>query len=405
MLKVLYLAAGNPLVPCVGMDRVCHEHLQELGQARNLRVDAVAVAPGVAGHPQPGEHLVGRARLRLFVGDLKSETAGWRMMWRKLKLVLGRAVPVMAYSFKSRDAARYVSQLIASQQYDVIVVDHFYALANIRLLDLWQSQARVIYISHDAMLSHIAEMAQTRSGLIAKTYYYAEAVRAYVVERILFGVASFIVHLSDYERGRASQSTGRHLGLLPPLCGPAPGTDVAAVFSEGAFANTIVFVGAPAHFPNAQAIDWILQQFAPVLAHVAPHLRIALVGAGTDALSLPANVQGHGFVSADQMALMLDQGLCSISPVVHGRGIKVKVLESIAAGCPVFATAQSLRGFDAFAIEPQLHLDRPDDLAQKLLALSQSPRMRQALRTGIQARWQTFLADRHQKLATLVSLK
>lgn len=401
MVKVLYLAAGNLRVPRSGMDLVCCEHLNELGRATGLSVYGVAVAPGIDGSPEPGFYSSGRARVRHFVGDLKDEIFGWVQIWRKTKMVFGRVVPVMAYSFKSQAAAQHIRELLLSGRFDVIVVDHYYALANIGLLDLLRSPAKLVYISHDAMASHLVDMAQARSRWLTKLYCYLEAVRSYAVESILFGAASFVVHLSSYESRRAAKRGGRHVGLLPLFAGSSEVEfEADSVGPMGGFAKMVVFVGAPSHFPNAEAINWIVQKLAPALAKIAPDLQVALLGQGTEEMSLPANVKGFGFVSADRLRFVLDQCVCSISPVIHGRGIKVKVLESIAAGCPVMATAHSLRGFDEFCIEPQVLLDRPDELARNLLRLSMDQYARQSMRIGIQLRWQEFINKREQQLVS-----
>lgn len=398
---MLYLAAGNLMVPRSGMDLVCREHLNELGRATGFSVYGVAVAPGIDGSPEPGVYSISNARVRHFVGDLKGEIFGWAQIWKKTKMVFGRVVPVMAYSFKSQAAAQHIRDLLRSNQFDVIVVDHYYAMANIGVLDLLRSPAKLVYISHDAMASHLVDMAEARSHWLTKLYCYLEAVRSHAVECILFGGSSFVVHLSDYESRRAAKRVGRHVGLLPLFAGSSEiESEADSVDPMGGFAKMVVFVGAPSHFPNAEAIDWIVQKLAPELARIAPELQVALLGQGTDAMSLPANVKGLGFVSAHRMRSVLAQCVCTISPVIHGRGIKVKVLDSISAGCPVLATAHSLRGFDQFCIEPQVQLDRPDELARNLLRLSRDQHARQSMRSSIQLRWQEFVNKRNQQLVS-----
>lgn len=56
------------------------------------------------------------------------------------------------------------------------------------------------YVSHDAMYPHIAEMASMKDGLAAKACCMLEAWRTGRVERRLFGMATKVVHLSEFER-------------------------------------------------------------------------------------------------------------------------------------------------------------------------------------------------------------
>lgn len=399
MKKVLYLAAGNPITPGAGMDLVISEHIQELAAAPDLDVTFVAVAPGIERQPASGSHQLGRASVTLFVGDLLHEPGGLSRAFKKLRFILGRAVPVMAYSFKSDKASHHISRLLATQHYDVILIDHYYALANIDLGQLRRARARLIYVSHDAMLAHIAEMASMKPGVLAKAYYYLEAFRTHLVERTLFRMASKVIHLSEYERRQVHHELDKHAALLPPICS----SDAAAASGmapDSAYAQSVVFIGSPGHPPNAHAIDWILNDLAPALAQVAPHIQIALLGGKTDRLPIHAsNVKGYGFVSAADMQRMLASCICSISPVVRGRGIKVKVLDAMAAGCPVLATEESLRGFEQFGLPPAIRLDDPMAVAQAISRLAQSAPARQEARAHMRQAWTQFLAQRTGQLA------
>lgn len=403
MKKVLYLAAGNPVKPRVGMDLVIHEHIKELAQDQNIALTVVAVAPGIDGQPAPGRHPVGDAQVDMFVGDLLTEPGGFHRLRNKLKMVLLRSVPVMAYSFSSAAAANCIRALIDQQKFDAIVIDHFYALTNIDLNQVRRSGARLIYVSHDAMYPHIAEMASMKEGLAAKAYYMLEAWRTGRVERRLFDMATKVVHLSEFERMQVTSDLHKHVAMLPPICSP-DALAAAQVGADPAYANSVVFIGSPNHPPNAHALQWIIDEFAPVLAKVAPHLQIALIGGGTDQLAAGVpNVKGYGFVSSDLLQRMLASCVCSISPVVRGRGIKVKVLDAIAAGCPLFAAEESLRGFEGFDLQAGIRLDQPAQLANAIVDLASTDGKQKAARQAMSDRWSEFLSVRKGQLAAVVA--
>jgi glycosyltransferase involved in cell wall biosynthesis len=403
MKKVLYLAAGNPFKPRVGMDLVIHEHIKELAQDPNIALTVVAVAPGIDGQPAPGHYPVGAAQVDMFVGDLLTESGGLHRLRNKLKMVLSRSVPVMAYSFSSAPAASCIRALVGKQKFDAIVIDHFYALTNIDLNQVRRSGARLIYVSHDAMYPHIAEMASMKEGLAAKAYYMLEAWRTGRVERRLFDMATKVVHLSEFERMQVTSDLHKHVAMLPPICSP-DALAAAQVGADPAYANSVVFIGSPNHPPNAHALQWIIDEFAPVLAQVAPHLQIALIGGGTDQLAAGVpNVKGYGFVSSDLLQRMLASCVCSISPVVRGRGIKVKVLDAIAAGCPLFAAEESLRGFEGFDLQAGIRLDQPAQLANAIVDLASTDGKQKAARQAMSDRWSEFLSVRKGQLAAVVT--
>lgn len=402
MKKVLYLAAGNPIKPRVGMDLVVHEHIKELAGDSRIALNVIAVAPGIAGQPEPGSYPLGGAQIQLYVGDLLTERGGIRRLYKKLKMVTGWSVPVMAYSFRSEEAARAIRKIIERQSFDVIVIDHYYALANIDLKQVAASGAKLVYISHDAMYPHIAEMASMKSGTATKAYYMLEAWRTGCVEQRLFNLAEKVVHLSEFERREVKRDQHKHIALLPPICS-SDALAAASAQVEPLYANSVVFIGSPNHPPNAHALQWIIEKFAPALAKAAPQLQIALIGGGTDQLGggVP-NIKGYGFVSSALLQSMLASCVCSISPVVRGRGIKVKVLDAIAAGCPVFATEESLRGFEHFGLDASVCLSEPEQLARSVAQLASGEAIKADARSAVVKSWSNFLSKRNGQLAELV---
>lgn len=405
MSRVLYLSASNPITPRVGMDMVSAEHVRELALSGAHDITYIAVAPGLPNQPPEGAHDAHGAKVKLFVGDLLTEPGGLKRVLNKLGMLARHAVPVMAYSFKSKAATDSIRQLLKAERFDKVIVDHFYTLANVRLKDLKQCGAEIIYISHDAMLPHITEMAAMKHGFITKLYYRFEALRAHWGERQLFKMSGKVVHLSEYERKEVAGQDPRHIALLPMLF--ADGIDHAKLDATelAKYKNTVMFVGSPAHPPNAHALAWIVETLAPSLQAVAPHLCIALVGGGTEKLVRAdrPNVQGLGFVSNSQMQHMLAGAICALSPVVKGHGIKVKVLEAIAAGCPVMAAKESLRGFEAFGIEAAMLLSQPQASAEAIAALARSDQAMQAARKHMRDAWQTFAQKRKGQLAALLN--
>lgn len=399
--RVLYLAAGNPIRPSVGMDLVIRQHLTELATDEAIHLTAVAVAPGIPGSQDVGYFPIGGSGVHVFVGDLIGEKKGLYRFWSKLKFVLFRDVPVMAYSFKSQNAQRCIRDLLGTGHFDVVVVDHYYTLANVSLKAIRQAGSKLVYISHDAMLLHVAEMASMRKDLLSKFYYYLEALRTHWVERRLFACATRIVHLSEYECRRVRIGVEKHHALLPPIAGSSAsqGDDAARDYS-----HSVLFIGAPAHPPNAHAIDWILRCLSPVLAKREPQLKIVLIGGGTQCIQSDyGNVQGLGFVSQPELQRALGSAIGAISPVVLGRGIKVKVLDAIAAGCPVWATEESLRGFEQFGLDANLALNAPDALVDEIVQMAEQPHRREQVKAKLVAAWQRFMSSRPRQLAQLVT--
>jgi glycosyltransferase involved in cell wall biosynthesis len=404
-LRILYLTAANVVSPRVGMDLVSHAHLAELAQDTRLHLRAITVSPGIEGSPDQGLHAIQGMPVEVFVGDLKRQPGRLKLIWNKIEMIGTHWVPVMACAFRSRSAARRIREVLNTERFDLIVIDHFFTLANVRLTDVRRSGARVVYISHGRLKPFVDNAARQHTTWASRAYHALEGWRLPWGERQLFGLARLVVHLSEHERRQLSPSTGltqNHQALLPPLDRLPVGRPAPALSRNG---HRVVFLGGVGHPPNDQALDWILTQLAPALLRRAPQLQITLVGSGTETLRTraPANVACHGFLPAAAMEDLLAGCLCAISPVCIGGGIKIKVLDAISAGCPILATAESLRGFEAFALPAGIDLDQPDALAARLQELSENPAIPELLRAEMRAKWQGFTAARSGALARLIA--
>jgi glycosyltransferase involved in cell wall biosynthesis len=79
-------------------------------------------------------------------------------------------------------------------------------------------------------------------------------------------------------------------------------------------------------------------------------------------------LQGHGSVDImspnQDVAAMFASSRASIAPLLEGGGVRIKILESLAAGCPVVATPI---GGEGLALPGLTHTDDPVRFAETCL--------------------------------------
>ncbi len=135
----------------------------------------------------------------------------------------------------------------------------------------------------------------------------------------------------------------------------APGTNLAVVAS-GVDIETlakvppppndpvVLFVGDLDYRPNRQAVDWLLQQVAPAVWENTPEARFVFVGPGDQPETRDAGgrVTFTGYV--DDVAPHLAAARAIVAPLLSGGGIKLKVLEGMAAGRAVVTTPVGAEG-------------------------------------------------------------
>lgn len=103
----------------------------------------------------------------------------------------------------------------------------------------------------------------------------------------------------------------------------------------------VLFIGTTRYPPNFFAVQEICRDIAPRL----PWLEFWIVGDPVFAPArVPANVRILGLVAAT--AAPLAAARVAIAPLRHGSGSRLKILEYLAAGLPVVATATAAAGLE-----------------------------------------------------------
>lgn len=111
---------------------------------------------------------------------------------------------------------------------------------------------------------------------------------------------------------------------------------------------TLLFWGALGRSENAEAAIWLGRHLMPVLWRTLPQARLVIAGSNPpDAVwaLASAKVLITGFVQDPQE--VFDRSDVAVLPLFKGAGIKVKVLECLAAGLPVLTGSVGAEGIQA----------------------------------------------------------
>ncbi|MBC3940475.1 glycosyltransferase [Sphingomonas albertensis] len=377
-LRVFYIGAGDPVAPRSGMDVVARAHIGELAASSAVALTGVfATLPADTPSPAFGGVTGYRA-------DTKTPSKA-----RKLAhLISGKLL--MSIGFVSTPARRAIRTGLAAGP-DLIVVDHIQALANVSMWRLVLGRTPFVFIAHNVTPDTLVDGARLRKSRLSALFLRIEAVQAWLIEALLLRRAARTVFISDSDARHYRGLTGaKGVALCPVIERSAQASDCLPVPQDiERDQRRVLFIGSPGFPPNRAAIDWITRALAPALLALDTPAIVTFIGKGTrEHIGPPAaNVETLGFVADDEMERLLGTCLCMLSPVVHGSGLKIKMLEAFAAGAPVMATPLSLQGFEFMGVEALLDLDRPEAAARHILAFAQDPAAVEAARTQVRERW------------------
>jgi glycosyltransferase involved in cell wall biosynthesis len=140
----------------------------------------------------------------------------------------------------------------------------------------------------------------------------------------------------------------------------------------------VLFTGNFTHRPNFDAALWLAQEIMPAVWARRPEARLEIVGAspppeivalagpGIDVLADVPSIEPHIAAAA-----------VVVAPVRSGGGMRMKVLQALAAGKAVVTTGRGAEGFDYFTEPPPLAIaDEAGAFAEEIAALLAAPKLR-----------------------------
>ena len=163
---------------------------------------------------------------------------------------------------------------------------------------------------------------------------------------------------------------------------------LAAVEEPG----TILFAGNFTHPPNVDAARWLAERLLPALRARGTGAKLLLVGA-----AMPAEVRAlaAGDIELRPDAPRIEDELARsavvVAPVRTGGGMRMKVLQALAAGKAVVTTTRGAEGIELATPAPLLVADDVDETAAAVAGLLADPGARAELGTRARA----YAARRH----------
>ncbi|MDH4037641.1 MAG: glycosyltransferase family 4 protein [Candidatus Krumholzibacteria bacterium] len=303
------------------------------------------------------------------------------------KLVYGTRALVTGRSLKSLydcpGAFLRRARELARESFDLVIVEYWQLYP---LLDVFPA-ARTVLLTHDIDLQVSRDRATLERGALRRALAAwrnraegREEVRAY------------------RRAGRVWALTARDADSVRALSGGTP-VDVLPfglpndAFTESATPREpgeILFMGAMGAVFNRDAIVHFERDIHPLLAGL-PGIRFTIVGGALppEASALGnapgVTVTGH----APDPRVYLRRATCMIVPLRYAGGLRIRIIEAMAAGLPVVASPAAVAGMDLVAGSEVLVARTPQeyrDHVERLLgdpafAASLSGRAREAVRT------------------------
>ncbi|MBI2955201.1 MAG: glycosyltransferase [Chloroflexi bacterium] len=283
-------------------------------------------------------------------------------MWRYSPLEL---TPLGVREFEDTAFKQKVRELLASQDYHVLQIDY-------------TQMAQYVEPSR-----HYVTLL-TEHDLSFLSLYRRFAAAPWGIDKILSLVAcmkmlhfelrvcqKFDTVLTVTER---EAKMLRRLLPLTHVSSAAPtGVDTAHYHpaNKACRSRRLLFVGYLQHRPNVEALLFFCRKIYPMIKEQVPEVRLTVAGKGASAAVLELSADP----SIDLMGFVPDLRPCYqshaafVAPITTGAGVRVKILEAMAAGIPVIATSLGAEGIECEPGRDLLIADDPAEFAARAVRL------------------------------------
>jgi glycosyltransferase involved in cell wall biosynthesis len=178
-------------------------------------------------------------------------------------------------------------------------------------------------------------------------------------------LCDLVITLTEQDR----EVLRRWLPRLPIVSIPS-GADLTALQPcfNPQIEESVLFVGNYQHPPNVEGALWLAREVWPLVLRQHPRAKLTLAGRGpTPAIQALASesIRVPGFVP-DLRPLYANTSLF-VAPIFWGSGMRIKLIEALAAGVPIVTTALAAEGMDVRA--SALLAENPAAFAQAIVRL------------------------------------
>lgn len=329
-LRILLISRCPPYPLHLG-DRLIVHHLARELKARGHIIDLLALDDGAA-PPDPDAYRHLFRYQNIFPDPLRTPTDYLRRLLRPAE-----RFPHDADEAWSPDLWRAIRKRMTLEQYDLV---HFFGGVQVYEYANAVSPLRALITPYESYSLYLQSEIESGKGLQIGTRVRAWFAGEY--EGWMFNPFRRTVVLTEADR----EELRYHNPFLPVEVIPN-GVDLAAFTPQDTprEANTMVFTGNFAYPPNRDAAFFLIEEVLHRVQAKIPSAKLWLIGANPpDDLQEMADEDVVVSGQVPDMRDHLARATVFACPLRLGAGIKNKVLEALAMGCPVVGTPLSFEG-------------------------------------------------------------
>ncbi len=292
--------------------------------------------------------------------------------------------PYPVYKYWRSEVNELIKIRVAALQPDVVWVDHLSmaqylprSFCGVSVLENHNVES-VLYRRH----------AESEEKILWKLFFYLDSFKYAWYQKLVMPRFHTVCVISEHDKrllAKEGVKLKKNPFVLPPAI-PQKYFDVVRK-DDG---KTILFTGLLTWYPNKKGVIWFIQQVFPHIIKEIPDAKLLIVGDKSKRFphNNTKNITFTGYVK--DVLPYFSRAAVFVAPITFGSGVRIKILEAMAAGVPVISTTIGAEGLGVTHGKEMLLADEAEEFTRCVVWL-----LRDARRGGLlAARAKRFIKTR-----------
>lgn len=281
--------------------------------------------------------------------------------------------------YVNRHFAEHLTAVLKQEQFDVVHVESIFLTPYVPIIRKY-SKAKVILRAHNVEHLIWKRVAQSTRQYFKRWYlnHLSLTLRAYELEHLqdYDGVVCITQGDADYfkQNGCRRPVTVIPFGVEIADDGHGKAHREPDMVTDRYSICSLYHLGAMDWMPNQESITWLLDDVWPVVHREVPQAHLYLAGRKMPETLMQRAIEGVTIVGevSDARQFIADKQI-NVVPLLSGSGIRVKIIEAMAAGKAVVTTTVGARGIEYTDGENLLIANTPTEFARQIKRLVDDP--------------------------------
>lgn len=275
--------------------------------------------------------------------------------------------------FDSEAFHQKLKELLQSETFDFILFEGLFLSPYLQTVRTF-SKAKCILRAHNVEWLIWKRLAKATKNPLKKAYLYFLSDRLKRYENKVINNFDAIIAISEIDKNLFLRD-----GCNIPIEVAPTGMNTAKyknIEQMDADSLSLFHLGSMDWLPNIEAVDWLLKDIWPLIQQKSTKVHLFLAGKNMNPKYF--SIKSKNLIVAGEIkdALkFMENKQIMVVPLLSGGGIRIKILEGLAAGKVIVSTSTGAEGINYTDKKNILIADTPEDFTKTILSLLNNPNL------------------------------